>query len=103
MSLRLIYVVPQGHKETIDVVKTEDLEAQFRVHVVGPLHVFRAFLSLIEKGKRKVVVQVTSGLGSMGKREEFGAMTPAYCIAKAGMDMLVRTLPERFCRTASQY
>ena len=76
--------------DSIDVVKTQDLEALFRLHVVSPLGVFRTFLPLGQKGDRKVVVQVSSSLGSFGCREQFGSYTPGYCIAKAGMDMLVR-------------
>lgn len=67
------------------------MERQFRTHVVGPLLVLRAFLPLVEAGSRKVVVNMTSGLASIGL--DIGPKNASYSIAKAGTNMLVRAPP----------
>ncbi|KZV92620.1 NAD(P)-binding protein [Exidia glandulosa HHB12029] len=78
--------------DTVDVVKAEDLEAQFSLHVVGSLNVFRAFRPLVEASERKVVVQVSTTLGSFAHRDYFKGAAPAYSIAKAAMNMLTYKL-----------
>lgn len=60
---------------------------------MGTFSVFRAFLPLVHAGARKVVVNVSSELGSLADVESgaaFGAAFPAYGVAKAGLNMLVR-------------
>ncbi|KZV88168.1 NAD(P)-binding protein [Exidia glandulosa HHB12029] len=83
-----------GSGETIVDATPAEMERQFRTHVIGPMLVFRTFLPLVEAGSRKVVVNVTSGLASIGL--DIGPKNASYSIAKAGMNMLTY-------KTARQY
>lgn len=57
----------------------------FEVNSVGPLRVVKHGLSLLRKGTRKLVVNVSSEAGSIGdcrRKTEF-----AYCMSKAALNM----------------
>lgn len=45
-------------------------------------------MPLLEKGGRKVIVNMTSGLASIGL--DFGAKNATYSISKTALNMLVR-------------
>lgn len=83
-----------GGGDTVEDTTPEELHRQFNTHVVGPLQVFRAFLPLVRKGTRKVVVNVTSGLASIGL--DLGAKGASYSIAKAGLNMLTYKMSKQY-------
>ncbi|KAI8974772.1 C-factor [Trametes punicea] len=59
----------------------------FRTNIIGPALVAQAYLPLLEKGKRKVVVNMSSSLGSIS----LGTVGPAYAsysISKTSLNML---------------
>lgn len=57
-----------------------------RVNVLGPALLAQALLPFLEKGKRKVIVNVTSGLASIGLN--FGDKNATYSISKTALNML---------------
>ncbi len=46
-----------------------EFHATFDINVVGPMRVIQAFLPMIKKGNKKVVVTVSSSSGSAGLQE----------------------------------
>ena len=57
-------------------------------NVLGPALVAQAYLPLLERGAKKTVVNVSSGLASVGLA--CGAKNASYSISKAALNMLVR-------------
>ncbi|RHZ57449.1 hypothetical protein CDV55_104632 [Aspergillus turcosus] len=67
----------------------EDLTQTFHTNVTGTHNVTRAFLPLLREGQRKLVVNISTTLGSMTLASVYkGAPTPAYKITKAALNML---------------
>jgi NAD(P)-dependent dehydrogenase (short-subunit alcohol dehydrogenase family) len=69
------------------------LTAVLDTNVIGLVRVTHAFLPLLLKSERGVVVNVGSGLGSFGRvtdpqRLEYGFPALAYCASKAAVSML---------------
>ncbi|KAI0042051.1 C-factor [Auriscalpium vulgare] len=64
----------------------EALLTHFKANVAGPALVAQAYLPYLEKGERKVIVNVSSGLGSIGLA--FGAKQASYSISKTALNML---------------
>ncbi|EJD50083.1 NAD(P)-binding protein [Auricularia subglabra TFB-10046 SS5] len=83
-----------AHADTAADVMPDDLGLAFRTHVIGMLLVFRTFLPLVRAGARKVVVNVSSGLGSIGC--DLGARYSSYGIAKAGLNMLTYKMEKQY-------
>jgi NAD(P)-dependent dehydrogenase (short-subunit alcohol dehydrogenase family) len=73
----------------LESVSVEDVTACFNTNTLGPLLLFQAVLPLLQKSKEPKFVAITSGVGSIGKLEAFGAhVAPAYGISKAGLNWL---------------
>jgi NAD(P)-dependent dehydrogenase (short-subunit alcohol dehydrogenase family) len=66
------------------------LEKTFAVNTFGPLRVTQAFLPLLDRGKRKTVVNVSSEAGSISDCYRQGEY--AYCMSKAALNMQSRIL-----------
>lgn len=69
----------------------EELDAEstvraFRVNTVGPLLATRALLPNLESGERKLVINITSTMGSIG-RASGSASNYAYRASKAALNM----------------
>lgn len=57
----------------------------YNVNALGPLRVTQAFLPLLEKGQRRLIVNVSSEAGSIGdcwRKDEF-----LYCMSKCALNM----------------
>ena len=67
-----------------------DLEQTFRVNAAGPAAVTRALLPNLRAGKRRAVVNLTSGLGSISRNDSGGWI--AYRVSKAALNQLTRTI-----------
>jgi NAD(P)-dependent dehydrogenase (short-subunit alcohol dehydrogenase family) len=74
----------------IDRVAPADVEEAFRVNALGPLRVTQALLGGLRAGQRKLILGITSGLGSVGGNTSGG--WGAYRISKAALNQLFRTL-----------
>ena len=66
------------------------LERTLAVNTFGPLRLTHALLPLLKKGRRKLIVDISSEAGSIAdcwRRGEFG-----YCMSKAALNMQVKIL-----------
>lgn len=71
-----------------------------QANVAGPALLAQVYLPYLDKGRRKVIVNVTSGLASIGL--DFGAKNATYSISKMALNMLVRhdcTFAAHGCRS----
>ncbi|TBU43418.1 NAD(P)-binding protein [Dichomitus squalens] len=57
-----------------------------QVNVVGPMLLYQVYLPLLEKGKKKTVINVSSTLASIGLNH--GVKSTSYSISKAALNML---------------
>ena len=57
------------------------------MNVVGPALLYQAYLPLLEKGKKKTVVNLSSGFGSIDMN--LGSNYTSYSISKNALNMLV--------------
>ena len=64
----------------------ESFERVFRTNAFGAALLTKALLPLLRRGSRRVVVNVSSMLGSLASTP--GGFSYAYCISKAALDML---------------
>ena len=65
---------------------SETMAGVFRTNVIGPALLTKALLPLLRRGRRKVVVDVSSSLGSLASTT--GGFSYAYCASKAALNML---------------
>jgi NAD(P)-dependent dehydrogenase (short-subunit alcohol dehydrogenase family) len=61
-----------------------------RVNSIGPLHMAERFVANLERSQRKLVVNITSKMGSIG--ENAGGGSYAYRTSKAALNMITRTM-----------
>ena len=70
----------------------EQMRAVYETNVFGPVRVLHAFLPLLEQSPAPVVVNVSSGLGSLGLAADpnsgWAAFAMAYSSSKAALNML---------------
>jgi len=85
-----------GGADSAPQLDPSELERQFRTHVIGMNAVVRAFLPLLDGGKR-IVVNFTSGLASIGL--DCGPKNASYSIAKAALNMLTYKLAKSLTDT----
>ena len=69
----------------------------FKTNVAGSAHVSHAFLPLLEKGRKKTIVNISSTAGSIGA--DWSSIQTSYSISKTALNMLVR--PYEFIGTES--
>ena len=74
-----------GHGPSIGEIEPQALLDFFRVNSVGPLLVTQALLSQLERGARRLVVSVTSRMGSIADNTSGGAY--GYRASKAALNM----------------
>jgi NAD(P)-dependent dehydrogenase (short-subunit alcohol dehydrogenase family) len=60
------------------------------VNTMGPMRVSEAFVEQVARSKRKLIVTLTSGMGSIADNTSGGAF--AYRSSKAGVNMVMRSL-----------
>jgi NAD(P)-dependent dehydrogenase (short-subunit alcohol dehydrogenase family) len=82
-----------GTRRPADEVTAEDIRDVYDVNVLGAVRVLRAFLPLLDRSESPVVVNVSSGLGSLADAVDphsayFHLVNPAYCSSKAALNML---------------
>jgi NAD(P)-dependent dehydrogenase (short-subunit alcohol dehydrogenase family) len=98
--------IPGPRKEARDLT-ADDFHQVFDLNVYGPVRMIRRFLPLLERSDHPVVVNVSSGLGSIATSVDPAAHSaavpvwvpaPAYGASKAALNMLTvqyaRQLPD---------
>lgn len=76
--------------QSLGQIEVDTMMNVFQVNTVGALMVTKGFLPLLENGRRKRIVNVSSQVGSMAWKEGGGGY--AYAASKAGMNMITRCL-----------
>lgn len=74
-----------GSRPTIEKADLSICARTFEVNAVGPLRIVQHGLALVRKGKRKLIVNVSSEAGSIGdcrRTTEY-----AYCMSKSALNM----------------
>jgi NAD(P)-dependent dehydrogenase (short-subunit alcohol dehydrogenase family) len=71
---------------SLESLTADTMERVFRTNVFGPALLTKALLPLLRRGDRKVVVNVSSGLGSLATTP--GGFSYAYCASKSALNML---------------
>ena len=74
----------------VEKVDAESVEEHFRVNTLGPLRLTQALLPHLRSGERKLVVAISSGLGSISENSTGGWV--AYRISKTALHQVMRTL-----------
>ena len=79
-----------GPSERTGRVDCEAWREVFEVNTIGPLRVVEAFTGHLARSERKMVVTVTSGMGSIGDNSSGGSLP--YRSSKAAVNMVMRTV-----------
>jgi NAD(P)-dependent dehydrogenase (short-subunit alcohol dehydrogenase family) len=79
---------PRGQK--IGNIDYEAWAKVLDVNTLGPLRVVEAFVDHVARSERKLIVTLTSGMGSIGDNTSGGAY--AYRSSKAAVNMVMRSL-----------
>ena len=90
-----------GEFKPVAETTVDDLRPVFEINVFGSLRVFKAFLPLLEQSSRPVVVNVSSGMGSLGRTnepgtDENGFTNLHYSPSKAALNMLTSQLARSY-------
>ncbi|KAK9367481.1 hypothetical protein V1509DRAFT_626783 [Lipomyces kononenkoae] len=72
----------------MEALEDSEFERLLRINVVGPNSVISEFLPLLKQGSRKVVVNISSGLGSISMNT--GYNSGGYNVSKAALNMLTK-------------
>ena len=92
-----------GGRVPVTDVTADHLRPVFETNVYGPVRVFQAFRPLLERSENPVVVNVSSGMGSMAltsdpERVESSLINITYSPSKTALNMissqLARSFPE---------
>ena len=92
-----------GRRATVPETTAEDLREVYETNVLGPVRVLQAFRPLLERSDAPVVVNVSSGMGSLAitsdpERVESTFVGLAYPSSKSALNMLTsqwaRAYPE---------
>lgn len=92
-----------GARRPAGEVTADDIRDVYEVNVFGTVRVLRAFLPLLDRSMSPVVVNVSSGLGSLAEAVDpesayAAVVNPAYCSSKAALNMLTVQYAKAFPR-----
>lgn len=79
-----------GKRSSLSDLDFADLHATFEVNALGPLRVTRALLPLLLRGSRRLVINMTSRMGSIGDNTSGGVY--GYRMSKAALNMASRNM-----------
>jgi len=79
-----------GENEWYGRISDEDWMEEFRVHVFGTMAMCEAFMNNVLASPRKVIVNISSGNGSLGWDVNVGDY--AYNTSKAALNMITRSM-----------
>ena len=78
-------ILPEAGRGTLETTNVEVGLSVFDVNSLGPLRVSQAFLPLLRRGTRRLIVNVSSEAGSVGdcwRKDDF-----LYCMSKSALNM----------------
>lgn len=76
----------EDRSKTIETIDIEKAMTTLNINAVGPLRVLKYFYNLVEKGNKKLIINVSSEAGSISncwRDREY-----AYCMSKSALNML---------------
>ncbi|RYP28564.1 hypothetical protein DL767_007170 [Monosporascus sp. MG133] len=77
---------PVAPLETVD---PEEVASVLKINAIGPMALYQACHSLLEKSKNAKFVSISSAAGSIAAMESFGSyVAPAYSISKAALNWI---------------
>jgi NAD(P)-dependent dehydrogenase (short-subunit alcohol dehydrogenase family) len=76
--------------QTVGSMDYEEWENVLDINTLGPMRMAEAFVEHVARSKRKLIVSLTSGMGSIADNSSGGWI--AYRTSKAGLNMLTRSL-----------
>jgi NAD(P)-dependent dehydrogenase (short-subunit alcohol dehydrogenase family) len=90
-----------GRRTPVTETTADDLRSVYETNVLGPLRVFQAFRGALERSSHPVVVNVSSGMGSITwtsdpERLESTIVALGYPSSKAALNMLTSQLAKAF-------
>src|SRR5205807_3430744 len=90
-----------GRRAPVAEVTAEDVRRVFETNVFGVVRVTRAFLALLERSENPVIVNVSSGMGSLAvttdpQRLESTLVVLAYPASKTALNMLTSQYAKAF-------
>jgi NAD(P)-dependent dehydrogenase (short-subunit alcohol dehydrogenase family) len=83
-------IFPGEGTERITELDPDWFDEAFRTNVTGVVRVVRAFLPALRRSARPRLVNISSGAGSIGAKEDFRYYP--YSVSKAALNMLTRCL-----------
>ncbi|KAI0353987.1 NAD-P-binding protein [Trametes cingulata] len=92
-EIRLDYLINNAAILVEDTAFTTDPEVMmrtFRTNVAGPALLSQVCLSYLEKGERRVILNISSTGGSIAKAELVGSRVTSYGASKAALNMLTQ-------------
>jgi len=78
-----------GRAQSLGALDYDDWIQVLEVNVLGPARVSEAFLERLRRGERRLIVTLTSGMGSLADNTSGGSVL--YRTSKAAVNMLMRT------------
>jgi len=75
----------EDQKQPLEDLNELQMVKVMDVNAFGPIRVIQQFLPLLEKGKRKLVINISSEAGSIGNCTRIGGYS--YCMSKAALNM----------------
>lgn len=77
------------HGQTIGSLQYDDWTHVLEVNLMGPARVCEAFLDHVARSERRLIVTITSGMGSLADNTSGGSIP--YRTSKAAVNMLMRS------------
>ena len=78
-----------GRAQSLGSLDYDDWLQVLEVNLLGPARVSEAFLEHLRRGERRLIVTLTSGMGSLADNSSGGSVL--YRTSKAAVNMLMRT------------
>jgi NAD(P)-dependent dehydrogenase (short-subunit alcohol dehydrogenase family) len=78
-----------GDRQTIGSIDYHEWMRVLEVNVLGPMRMSEAFLDRVAQSDRRLIVTITSGMGSLADNTSGGSI--AYRTSKAAVNMAMRT------------
>lgn len=83
-------LIRESADTTIENLDIGGIKRTFEVNSIGPLIVLKYFIGMLEKGKRKVIVNISSEAGSISNCQREAWYD--YCMSKAALNMASKIL-----------
>jgi NAD(P)-dependent dehydrogenase (short-subunit alcohol dehydrogenase family) len=75
-------------------IDSSEMIRAFQINTLGPMHVITALLPLLRNGRKKILAQITSKMGSIDDNSSGGSY--AYRVSKSALNMVGMNLSHEF-------